>query len=39
VQLSMEKYCSVARTLEHTAAIGYSHAVVPLAPAEGGVSG
>jgi len=39
VQLSMEKYCSVARTLEHTATIGYSYAVVPLARAEGGVSG
>jgi uncharacterized OsmC-like protein len=35
----MDKYCSVARTLEHTATIGYSFAVVPLARAEGGVSG
>jgi putative redox protein len=28
VELSMDKYCSVARTLEHTAEIGYSHALV-----------
>lgn len=28
VELSMGKYCSVARTLEHTAEIDYSHALV-----------
>jgi putative redox protein len=28
VELSMDKYCSVARTLEHTAEIDYSHALV-----------
>jgi len=38
VELSMDKYCSVARTLEHTAAIGYSYAVAPPAPAPGGAS-
>jgi putative redox protein len=36
VELSMEKYCSVARVLEHTAQISHSHAVVPLTAAPGG---
>ena len=36
VELSMEKYCSVARVLEHTADISHSHAVVPLTVAPGG---
>ncbi len=34
VELSMEKYCSVARVLERTAAISYGHTVTP-APAPG----
>jgi len=35
VQLSMEKYCSVARTLEHTAAIEYGHTLEPAAASGG----
>jgi putative redox protein len=35
VELSMGKYCSVARTLEHTAVIDYSHALVPAAATPG----
>lgn len=35
VELSMDKYCSVARTLEHTAAIDYSYALVPAAATPG----
>ena len=35
VGLSMKKYCSVARTLEHTATITYDHTLEP-APARGG---
>lgn len=31
VNLSMEKYCSVARILEPTAALSWSHAVLPAA--------
>jgi putative redox protein len=31
VQLSMDKYCSVARTLERTAEIDYSYGLVPAA--------
>jgi putative redox protein len=31
IELSMEKYCSVARVLERTAAISYSHSIVPAA--------
>lgn len=31
VRLSMEKYCSVARILERTASITWSHAVLPAA--------
>ena len=38
VALSMDKYCSVARILEHTATISYTHAVVPLTPAERGAT-
>lgn len=33
VELSMEKYCSVARVLEHTASITYSHAISPVSAA------
>jgi putative redox protein len=33
VELSMEKYCSVARVLERTAAISYSHTVSPMVAA------
>jgi len=33
VELAMEKYCSVARTLEHTAAIAHSYALEPAAAA------
>ncbi|HTK43039.1 MAG TPA: OsmC family protein [Gemmatimonadales bacterium] len=33
VELSMEKYCSVARVLEHTASITYSHAIAPAVAA------
>ena len=29
VELSMEKYCSVARTLEHTATIAYDYTLEP----------
>lgn len=36
VDLSMEKYCSVARVLERTAVISHSHAVIPLTAAPGG---
>jgi putative redox protein len=35
VELSMDKYCSVARTLEPTAEIGYSHALAGVAGASG----
>ena len=35
VALSMDKYCSVARTLEHRARIGCSSALVPAATASG----
>ena len=38
VELSMEKYCSVARTLEHTAAIEYAYTLEPAAaPGEAAV--
>lgn len=33
VELSMEKYCSVARVLERTSAISYSHTVSPMVAA------
>ena len=32
VSLSMDKYCSVARILERTATLTFSHAVLPPAP-------
>jgi putative redox protein len=35
VELSMDKYCSVARALEHTAEIDYSHALVPATATPG----
>ena len=38
VELSMEKYCSVARVLEHTAAISYSQTIVPAATIAPGAS-
>lgn len=38
VQLSMDKYCSVTRTLEHTAAIEYGYTLEPAtAPGEAAV--
>jgi len=37
VELSMDRYCSVARTLEQTAEIGYSHALVPATTLSGEV--
>lgn len=35
VELSMDKYCSVARTLEHTAEIDYSYALGPATATPG----
>ena len=35
VELSMGKYCSVARTLEHTAEISYGYALVPATATPG----